>query len=251
MGFNVGHSAAVWLLAHPLATLVTFDLFATAMGFAALEFLEARFPGRIEAHRGDSRREVPSARRVHGQPRCDVVHIDGRHEYRFVLADFFNLRELATPRALFVFDDQCNATACGEVSWSMGAIYVAGPTLAVCDLVAAGLLTPVSLSYVRERQWGAFKMRLSNVPARQSDPQAFKSLVTPKLKSHARSAGSPAIPAMPCTSRCKLTWQSPTLQNVWERQADGHVQRERREQALLLNHSCGRKLTGPRWDGVW
>ena len=42
IGFNVGHSAAVWLLANERLKLETFDLFDTAMSNAALHHLHGR-----------------------------------------------------------------------------------------------------------------------------------------------------------------------------------------------------------------
>ena len=90
IGFNAGHSAAVWMSASDRIKLDTFDLFETQMGRAALEFLQAEYPGRINAHAGDSQRVVPLANITDGH--CDVVHVDGRHQYDFVIHDFLNIR---------------------------------------------------------------------------------------------------------------------------------------------------------------
>ena len=107
IGFNVGHSALVWLSSSPTSRLVEFDTFDTAQGLAALDFLQRRYPGRVTAYRGDSLVEVPRARLP--SP-CDVVHIDGRHQYDYVLRDFFHVREHASPNATYVFDGHTQCT---------------------------------------------------------------------------------------------------------------------------------------------
>ena len=225
VGYNVGHSAVVWLLASPTSRLVTFDLFSSALGLASLSFLEARFPGRIEAVRGDSRRELPRAQL---SAPCDLVHVDGRHEYRFVLHDVLNLRRLAAPHALFLLDDQCNASACGQPT-----LYASGPTLAACDLVAAGMLRPRELSYAGARQWATY----TAAPLQPDAPDA-----------------PPPRGLLPCTPRCTLTWRAASLQRAWEARAVGLVEREQQQQSYQHNQSCGRKSSGwsrARWDGAW
>jgi hypothetical protein len=77
VGFNVGHSAAVFLHANPDVTLHTFDLFRAKEMRACLEFMQRLFPGRIHAHRGDSRLTVPNATIT---PKCALVHVDGKHD---------------------------------------------------------------------------------------------------------------------------------------------------------------------------
>ena len=149
IGFNVGHSAAVWLLANERLKLETFDLFDTAMSNAALHHLQGLFPGRITAHAGDSQRTVLRAR---VSAPCDIVHVDGRHRYEPVVRDFLSMRRHASPRAHYLFDDQCNASRC-----TVRDQYASGPTLAVCDLMANGFLRLVDASYVGPRQWALFE----------------------------------------------------------------------------------------------
>ena len=62
VGFNAGHSAALWLSAKPSIRVVTFDLLGFPYSAACLSFLKDRFPGRLAAHRGDSAIQVRSAR---------------------------------------------------------------------------------------------------------------------------------------------------------------------------------------------
>ena len=55
IGFNVGHSAAVWLTSNPHLTLHTFDIFGKndRAKRRCLELLQEHFPNRIVAHAGE------------------------------------------------------------------------------------------------------------------------------------------------------------------------------------------------------
>jgi hypothetical protein len=76
VGFNVGHSAVLWLLSNPAVTLHTFDLFKATRSLLSLETLTRLFPGRIVSHKGDSLDAIPRLSRALSPP-CALVHIDG------------------------------------------------------------------------------------------------------------------------------------------------------------------------------
>lgn len=157
VGFNGGHSSALWLSANPTAKLISFDLFdnkTVAFQGRNLEVLKRVFPGRIRAHKGDSLRTVHAA---HIAPRCDLVHIDGRHSYENTVLDAYNLMAHAHPTALFLFDDQCDVHDCR----GKNAIVASRPTLATCDLVAAGWLAPITASYSGRRQFALYRLGTS------------------------------------------------------------------------------------------
>ena len=83
---------------------------------------------------------------------CDLVIIDGRHDFDAVVDDFVNLHRLASPDALFIFDDICKIRGCE--SWLEGtAVHMGGPTLAACELGRAGFISTVERSYGGVRQW--------------------------------------------------------------------------------------------------
>lgn len=153
VGFNSGHSTALWLLANPLATVVTFDLFDNkSMAFmgrnAAL--LQRVFPGRLQTHVGNS---LHTVRAADIDPPCDLVHVDGRHSYENTLLDAYNLMAKSRATAQFLFDDQCDVSDCNGAN----AIVASRPALAVCDLVAAELLAPVAAVYSGERQFALYR----------------------------------------------------------------------------------------------
>ena len=167
VGFNAGHSTALWLSVNPTVTVETFDLFGEAKGLAFsqrlaakmtgfmtpnLHLLQRLFPGRLTAHRGDSLQTVPAASLV--RP-CDLVHVDGRHSYGNVMEDAMNLMRKSHPSALYLFDDQCDARECSAPN----AGVAAAPGLATCDMVLAGLLEPVASVFEGERQFALFRRK--------------------------------------------------------------------------------------------
>ena len=115
-----------------------------------LDVLQSVFPGRLREHRGDSLHTVPSA---HIEPRCDLVHVDGRHSYENTVKDAMNLMAKSHPTALYLFDDQCDVHDCR----GSNNFVASRPTLATCDLVAAGLLRPITAVYNGTRQFALFR----------------------------------------------------------------------------------------------
>ena len=82
----------------------------------AVDILTRAFPGRLTIVRGNSIKTVPRWRNATRDARCDLVHVDGLHSYLNTLADFINLRLQAPDHALYLFDDQCDATNCNTVN---------------------------------------------------------------------------------------------------------------------------------------
>ena len=152
IGFNAGHSAAVWLTSNPHLTLHTFDIFGKndRAKRRCLELLQKRFPNRIVAHAGDSLVTVPAAT---VSPPCAIVHVDGMHSYLNVIGDAIQLSRHAEPDARFVFDDQCALSACDARS-----ITPVEPTIATCDLARSGLLELVSTTRSASgRGWSVYR----------------------------------------------------------------------------------------------
>jgi hypothetical protein len=153
VGFNAGHSTALWLTANPTAHVATFDIFnnaTTAFMVQNLMMLKRLFPGRVHAYAGDSRKTAPAA--AIDSP-CDLVHIDGRHSYENTVMDAYNLMSKAHPRAVFLFDDQCDVDDCRGIN----AMVASRPTLATCDMVLAGWLDPLVRPFGR-RPFALFRL---------------------------------------------------------------------------------------------
>lgn len=153
VGFNAGHSTALWLSANPTATVDTFDLFnAHLTGFMKpnLLLLQQRFPGRLTAHVGDSLRTIPAANLT---TPCDLVHVDGRHSYTSTRQDAINFMQKAYSSTLYLFDDQCDPRKCAGPN----AGVAEPPTRATSDLVKVGLLVPVTAILKGNRQFALFR----------------------------------------------------------------------------------------------
>jgi len=189
VGFNAGHSAAVWLTANPTATVQSFDLFHLPWNRACASLLKARFPGRLTTYRGDSLSRVPEAPPF-ARP-CDLVHVDGKHDYIHTIRDALNLISRSSPGALFMFDDQCNPAHCESPSLVPG-----GPSSATCDLQSAGVLTPIVGVYGGPRQYALFRAN--------STPEVL----------HLAAQQPPLIP---CSRMCRLVWARDEMQAKWDR----------------------------------
>ena len=220
VGFNVGHSAAVWLLANPTLTVYTFDVFNHRMSMSALRYLQAKFPSRIVPFKGDSLQRVPREE----LPQCDVVHIDGRHSYEHVVQDLVNMQQHASPHALYIFDDQCNRSRCYHPGAVESVMFAGGPTLAVCDLVQSQLLQPVDTYYAGMRMWATFR--------------AGTASAKPWVRGLRTFENGTLLPA--CIRPCEVHWASPELERRWYNPDRGLGARERRYQRETIARSCKR-----------
>ena len=69
------------------------------------DVLKDMFKGRIEVHFGDSTKTVPEAKANGVLPLCDLIFVDGGHNYPVAKADLFNFGTHANPDNLVIFDD--------------------------------------------------------------------------------------------------------------------------------------------------
>jgi len=105
VGFNAGHSAAIWLNANPSAHLVSFDLgqFQYTHGNAML--MKETFPDRFNIVWGESQFAVPEFAKTHPNLECDVISVDGDHSTEGTLQDLINLSKIASCRNWVLMDD--------------------------------------------------------------------------------------------------------------------------------------------------
>jgi hypothetical protein len=201
VGFNAGHSTAVWLSANPTAHVYTFDLLANSFSAPAADLLRERFPGRFTVTKGNSLRVVPKFR-LPPSTHCDLVHVDGKHSYQNTLLDFLNLVPKARTHALFVFDDQCDPRDCRATT-----VVPGEPTLATCDLVSTGLLERVVSFYEGPRQFALFRLNQTRAAGVRSRLLAGE-------------------PAKICGELCNITWTHAWHSRMWA----GHLAKKLEEQ---------------------
>jgi hypothetical protein len=125
IGFNAGHSAALWLRGNPNATVYMFDLFHHKYGRINEAFLreEGQRYGlhnvsqRLITIEGSSLETVPKFRKEWPDIVCDLLSVDGGHSDDIPLRDMINMRALANPKfhVLVVDDSNCEERFCVAV----------------------------------------------------------------------------------------------------------------------------------------
>jgi len=114
IGLNWGASAFVFLQStehfESPPKLYSFDLFELPYSRAIKEFLEIRFPGRLQVVVGDSQRTVPEFVEARPDVKCDLMLVDGAHGYLEAYMDLKNMMALAACNNILIMDD-CNCLA--------------------------------------------------------------------------------------------------------------------------------------------
>ena len=229
VGFNAGHSTAVWLAANPAATIHSFDLFRQNYSVQTLAYLQGRFPGRIVPHSGDSTRSIPATAL---SPPCDLVHVDGRHSYLNVVQDFVNLLIKSRDDALFLFDDQCEAARCTARPFPVPG----QPALATCDLVSSRMIQRIAASYEGQRQFALYRARpgareeaaarLGSLGQQATTHDEVQRVTGRRLARRIRSG-----PFLPCSELCAVRWHGleAKSQAVWDRDQKPALLRQQRQ----------------------
>lgn len=132
IGFNAGHSAAIMLCANPDLRYFGIDIGWHAYTVPCAQFLNEKFPGRIELSIGDSRSVYPMAFDKYAD--CDLIHIDGGHSHELFRIDMVHALTLPCTnpdRHILVDDteDPHNPAISPELQRWIDAGYVAIDTL--------------------------------------------------------------------------------------------------------------------------
>ena len=108
VGFNAGHSAAVFLTANPQATYLGFDLGSLGWSTVQRGRIDDMFPGRAQHVIGSSFDKVPLYHQQHPDFKCDLWSIDGDHGPN-AMNDFVAARAMAAPSGLVLADDHTSS----------------------------------------------------------------------------------------------------------------------------------------------
>ena len=118
IGFNAGHSAATVMLANPRVDVISFDIGRFAYTADAASINHDLFPGRQILVTGKSQQTVPAFFGQFPEKRCNVLFVDGSHEYEDTAADLRNFRALANESFhIVVIDDVEDMTAAHQPAW--------------------------------------------------------------------------------------------------------------------------------------
>jgi len=107
-GFNYGTSAFAFLCSGQ-ARLFSWDLGDHDYVQKSGELIQENFPKRHTLILGDSTQTLKEAASKAPHPdllkKCDIVFVDGGHNFGIAKADIYNFKELAKPGALLLVDD--------------------------------------------------------------------------------------------------------------------------------------------------
>lgn len=135
-GFNGGHGTLRWLLhSNPQAHVYSFDIGVHGYSRPAAKFLEDTFPGRHTATWGDSTQTIPVFRLQHPEVKCNLIFVDGGHDYPVAVADLQNFMPMADPEYNIVMIDD---VYCGMV-------YCQGPNVAWVQMVQTGQIIQTAI----------------------------------------------------------------------------------------------------------
>lgn len=123
VGFNAGHSVALFLYANPDIEVLAFDLCEHAYAEPCAAYLGQQ--GYVSLVKGDSARTVP---KYHQTRTFELIHIDGGHREIQTLLDIVNCRKFANEETILVVDD----------------VYLDGSAAAIDYLRVQGVIAEVS-----------------------------------------------------------------------------------------------------------
>lgn len=130
IGFSAGGSALAFLQANRYLQVTSFDVGAHDTVRPARDWLQSRYPGRLTVILGRSQQTVPACSWMP----CDVVFIDGGHDYEDARADLANVLRFCAPGSDIVMDDIRPEVPHGV-----------GPSRAWNEAVTAGVIRQVEL----------------------------------------------------------------------------------------------------------
>lgn len=111
-GFNAGHSALRFLVLSD-AHVYEFDLGMHDYSHESAVFLQRSFPGRLTVTWGDSTVSLPNFSQANPSVKCDIIIVDGGHDFHVAMADLRNFMRMASTSHTLVIDDTpCNALHC-------------------------------------------------------------------------------------------------------------------------------------------
>ena len=104
-GFNGGHSSLSWLSGNSNTKVYSFDLGSFSYSKQMASFLQKQFPNTLTVIWGDSKVTIPTFVKENPGFKCDLIYIDGGHDYPEAKADLQNFQAMAKSDSLLLLDD--------------------------------------------------------------------------------------------------------------------------------------------------
>lgn len=102
VGFNGGHSAAIYFFAKPQLKLLTFDICHHGYTIPCVNVLKNKYNCNIELVVGSSQDTIPYYK---PSIKYDFIHIDGCHIETIVESDLVNCKKFAHEKTYLIMDD--------------------------------------------------------------------------------------------------------------------------------------------------
>jgi hypothetical protein len=146
-GFNIGHSALLFLSSNPRAKYYGWDWFFDdsdkEVKMASYNHLKTMFGDRIEVKWGDSTKTLAQSTELAGQ--CDLIVVDGGHDFPVALSDLKNFKPLANKRNhILSINDICDPTVS----------YCQGPVKAWTQLTTAKQIMEIGRKLSKDKMRG-------------------------------------------------------------------------------------------------
>ena len=125
-------------------------------GYRARKYFAARYGERLRVVDGDSTRTVPSYLASHPEVRCDLIVVDGAHNYVGPVLDAVNLMHAGSCGTHLIMDDVCDPASChAHGPDGRDAVAQIGPTQAWTELKRAGYARELQTHFdvVPDRGW--------------------------------------------------------------------------------------------------
>jgi len=128
IGFNAGHSSEIFLENNKTCSVISFDLGYHDYVSMAKEFIDIKYPRRHTLVLGDSKVTIPKFIEHNPNFKCDLVFIDGNHEYEWAISDITNCLDFAHSETIVIMDDTAYSS-------SLIQRHTIGPTKAWLEMV--------------------------------------------------------------------------------------------------------------------
>lgn len=129
VGFNAGHSTAVFLESNPHVVVWSFDLMELAYSTAMVAWFHRTYRSRFHMIRGLSQDTLPM---YASKLKCDVFSIDGDHSYQGALTDLTNALKMMDPGGTLIADDASEVRAACMQCMSHGTCCTGGSADSAC-----------------------------------------------------------------------------------------------------------------------
>ena len=152
VGFNAGHSTAVFLLSNPLSQFISFDLGLLVWSAAQVNYISSLFPNRLTYVKGNSQVKVKEYAAANPSVKCDLWSIDGDHG-RGAELDFKGAVLMSARRSLVLADDHTtNFPAVKEIwnEWEVSNPYIAKAMMASTTVTPRAGASAASFSLPRK-----------------------------------------------------------------------------------------------------